>query len=267
MLRRGLIALSLLTVSAPALAQPVFQRTPNLEGTDVTPEWTGDFSFTHRFLVAGGKVSNFPTFFVGLGLPFELALAGRYASNAETVAGQFNEGELFLKKGLLHEDAHFVDLGVALGYNFTANSADGELSLGRSIGPVRLLATTRAFSNGFGKNSLVVGAGAGANVRIFPHLALAGDVFQTLNQANPLGWGVGLQAELPYSPHTVALQVTNVNSVTHQGASIGTGSIRYGFEFSLALNNATRWLMIFQEPEAIEEESNEEEDSAEEMDD
>lgn len=263
----GLIALTLLTLATPALSQPVFQRTPNLDGNYVTPEWTGDLSFTHRFSLAGGKISNFPTFFVGLGLPWELALAGRYATNAETVTGQFNEGEVFLKKGLLHEDAHLIDLGVALGYNLTANSADGELTLGRSIGPVRLLAATRAFSNGFGKNAFVVGAGVGANVRLFPHLALAGDLFQTLNQANPLGWGAGLQAELPYSPHTFAVQVTNVNSVTHQGASVGTGSIRYGFEFSLALNNATRWLMIFQEPEEAEEEGLEEEDTQEETDD
>jgi hypothetical protein len=72
----------------------------------------------------------------------------------------------------------------------------------------------------------------------------------TLNTDHPMAWGVGLQTEIPYSPHSLSLQVSNVNATTMEGSSIGSNLIMYGFEFFVPLNLWERWLVIFHDPPA-----------------
>jgi plastocyanin len=48
-----------------------------------------------------------------------------------------------------------------------------------------------------------------------------------------LAWGAGLQLAIPYSPHTLSLQVTNTNTATLQGVSRGIDRVRGGFEFTI----------------------------------
>ena len=48
-----------------------------------------------------------------------------------------------------------------------------------------------------------------------------------------MAWGAALQLALPYTPHTLSLQVANTNTATLQWASRGTANVRGGFEFTI----------------------------------
>jgi len=51
--------------------------------------------------------------------------------------------------------------------------------------------------------------------------------------AEEVAWGAGLQIEIPYTPHSLSLQVTNTNTATLQGVSRGLDRVRGGFEFTI----------------------------------
>ena len=77
--------------------------------------------------------------------------------------------------------------------------------------------------------------GGGAVLRLNRWFALAGD-FTTLLDRRPgeeAAWGAGLQIAIPYSPHSLSLQVTNTNTATLQGSSRGVDRVRGGFEFTI----------------------------------
>src|SRR5712692_10435906 len=71
----------------------------------------------------------------------------------------------------------------------------------------------------------------GATLRLHRWVALAGDVTTLIDKrpGEKVAWGAGLQLAIPYSPHTVSLQVTNTNTATLQGASRGIDRVRGGF--------------------------------------
>src|SRR5439155_10681733 len=122
-----------------------------------------------------------------------------------------------------------------VGYNKAAESFDAELTVGRSQGRVRLMAVGRFFSNGYHSDTTRYAVGGGAVLRLNRWFALAGDA-TTLIDRRPnekLAWGAGLQIAIPYSPHTLSLQVTNTNTATLQGASRGIDRVRGGFEFTI----------------------------------
>jgi plastocyanin len=77
--------------------------------------------------------------------------------------------------------------------------------------------------------------GAGATLRLNRWFALAGDATSLLDKrtGEKVAWGAGLQMAIPYSPHTLSLQVTNTNTATLQGASRGIDRVRGGFEFTI----------------------------------
>ena len=72
-------------------------------------------------------------------------------------------------------------------------------------------------------------------MRLNRWFALAGDVTTLLDRRTneDPAWGAGLQIAIPYSPHTLSLQVTNTNTATLQGASRGIDKVRGGFEFTI----------------------------------
>jgi hypothetical protein len=242
-----LSSLVALLITTPAIAAPVFQRTPNLDDTATVPEGTSLLELTHRLILTGAKFSNFPTLTLGIGLPWETGLGGKFATNAATTKGVVVDWEVTLAKALLHQEQHWLDLGVKAGYNGVANSGDGELNLARTLGPVRLMAALRGFSNGY-RLGPIAAVGAGLNIKLFPHLALAADVSRTLNTDHPLAWGAGIQAEIPYTPHSLSFQVSNVNATTMEGSSIGSNLIMWGFEFTVPFNMWERWVAIFRDP-------------------
>jgi plastocyanin len=115
---------------------------------------------------------------------------------------------------------------------------DGELSLARRIGPVKILGTVRGISSGYDVQRSLWGVGPGAVVRVTSWLSLAGDVFGLVNAPDGAGlgtaWGAGAQLRIPYSPHTFSIQVTNTQSASIEGSSRGVrGAHMAGFEFTI----------------------------------
>ena len=237
-----------LLFTLPAGAFPVTDKSPNIEGTWV-PEPGLDFTFSHRFTVASGKVSNFPTFTLGSGLWSGGALGLKYATNSALVSGAFNELEFWLKQRLLSEAAGApLSLSVLADYNLTATSLDGEMIAERMLGPIRLAATVRGFSNVAGRGLPGIAAGGNLGWRITDFLWLTGDVVKVLNTDDMPAWGAGVHAVIPFSPHTLGLQVTNANTTTRQGSSVGTSTIFCGFEFSIPFTSVARWVAIVMPP-------------------
>ena len=183
-------------------------------------------------------MSNVPTFLTSYSLPGRTMLGFQYSSNSDLVSRVPNEWELFGRWAPLDSGSESpIDAAVTVAYNDAARSADGELSLGVPAGPLRLLGMVRAFSDGYGAGEGRVAVGGGARIRLNDHLALGGDVTSLLDRddTEEIAWGAGLQIGIPFTPHTLSLQVTNTTSATLQGASRGISDTRWGFEFTIPL--------------------------------
>lgn len=232
----GLLLTGFLTISAPpsgpspAVAQTTLDRTPNIGGAWTNRVGTLHFHFMHRFQVTdppARKVLNSPTFLLAAGLPGETLLGGRYASNSTLVQGQPNEWEIFGRFAPLRmKDGRPFDVGVQASYSGTAESMDGELLLARRFGPLRILGGARAFSSfaGEGEEAALMG---GTSLRLHRHVALAADVAKLLTTNTvDAAWSEGLQLEIPSTPHSLSIQVSNDNTTTLQGSVLGTGVTR-----------------------------------------
>src|SRR5437867_2108217 len=211
--------------------QSVLDRPPNLSGGWLGARGTLQFNFVHRFGVGDAplrKVTNSPTFLLAYQLPVPLLIGFNYATSSDVAAAFPNEWEMFARYGRS---------GVALqaGYNQAAGSADAELTAARAFGPLRAMAVGRVLSNGYHSDTTRYAVGGGATLRLHRWVALAGDVTTLIDKraGEKVAWGAGLQLAIPYSPHTLSLQVTNTNTATLQGASRGIDRVRGGFEFTI----------------------------------
>jgi plastocyanin len=220
-----------LGVSDVASCQSVLERPPNLSGGWLGAPGTLQFNFVHRFGVGDPplrKVTNSPTFLLSYQLPGPLLLGFNYATSSDIAAAFPNEWEVFARYGRS---------GVALqaGYNQAAGSADAELTAVRAFGPLRAMAVGRVLSKGYHTDTTRYAVGAGATLRLHRWVALAGDMTTLINKraGEKVAWGAGLQLAIPYSPHTLSLQVTNTNTATLQGSSRGIDRVRGGFEFTI----------------------------------
>ena len=242
-MRRGL-ALSALLAALPAAApaQGVLDRTPNLDDGWTVPTGVLQFNFLHRFEVSpppARKVTSFPNFRLATGLPYGFNLDLDYATNSTVFTGIPNEYQLALRRPVLREGSGApLDLTATAGYAFAPKSVDGEVTLARRIGRVRLLGTVRGMTNGYDVQRSLWGVGSGAVVRVTSWLSLAGDVFGIVNGPDGAGlgtaWGAGAQLRIPYSPHTFSIQVTNTQSASIEGSSRGvSGAHMAGFEFTI----------------------------------
>ena len=220
-----------LGITDVASCQSVLERPPNLSGGWLGARGTLQFNFVHRFGVGDAplrKVTNSPTFLLSYQLPVPLLIGFNYATSSDVAAAFPNEWEVFARYGRS---------GVALqaGYNQAAGSADAELTGVRSVGRLRLMAVGRLLSNGYHSDTTRYAVGGGATLRLHRWVALAGDVTTLIDKraGEKVAWGAGLQLAIPYSPHTLSLQVTNTNTATLQGASRGIDRVRGGFEFTI----------------------------------
>lgn len=248
-----------------AAAQPLTERTPNLHGTWVTNPWNFHFQFSHRFRVLGqdadvgdiftsGVVQNYPTFDLGLGL-FEGAMAGVEYSTNSRVAGGVNEWQPFVKAAPLRGGGPArASLSLKAAYNGASKSADGELAAELRPGPVILTGALRGFSDGLDglrsadrEGEAALAAAAGAGIRVNRYVTLAADVADLVaGPSGPAAWSAGLHIGIPYTPHTLSLQATNVTSGTLQGTSVGDSTAVYwGFEFTVPFSGFARWGKIF----------------------
>ena len=235
--------LMLMPMAAPADAQTALDRPPNLGGTWVGGPGVVHFHFLHRFVAGDApqrKVNNGPTFLLAAGLPYRTLVGARYSTNSSVVAGIPNEWEFFGRIAALQQSLGApLDASVHAGYNHAAESFDGELTVARRLGRLRVLAIGRGFSDAFNTGESRWAVGGGATLRLTSYVALSGDVVTLLDVDDAdAAWGAGLQLQIPYTPHSLSLQVTNTNSATLQGASIGTGTTRYGFEFTVPVTLA-----------------------------
>jgi plastocyanin len=228
---------------APVAAQSTLERSPNVEGVWTVPPGAVQLNFNHRFRITDAplrKVLNSPTFLVAAGLPARVVAGGRYASNSMLVSGRPNEWELFARWVPWRQEGWGVaDVGVQLSHNGTAGGVDGEVMVGRELGPGRLMAGARAFSAFRGEDAAVAVVVGGA-LRLHRWVALAADVAEVVGGGSVEGtgggvraWSGGLQLAIPYSPHFLSLHVTNVNALTLQGSSVGSTDRRWGFEFTV----------------------------------
>ena len=211
--------------------QSVLERPPNLSGGWLGARGTLQFNFVHRFGVGDAplrKVTNSPTFLLSYQLPLPLLIGFNYATSSDVASAFPNEWEVF---------GRYARSGVALqaGYNQAAGSLDAELTGARTLGRLRLIAVGRLLSNGYHSDTTRYAVGAGATLRLNRWFALAGDATSLLDKraGEKVAWGAGLQMAIPYSPHTLSLQVTNTNTATLQGASRGIDRVRGGFEFTI----------------------------------
>jgi plastocyanin len=236
-------------LAQPAVGQSLLDRPPNVSGNWVGNSGTVYFNFVHRFRATDAperKVSNFPTFLVGAGLPYRLLVGFNYATNSDLAPRYPNEWEFFARHHLLRQDDGApLDLGGQVAYNLAAEGVDGELSLARGLGPLRVLAAARILANPYVAGETRFALAGGATLRVARYLALAGDVAQIMNEddsapSKRAAWSAGLHLAIPYTPHTLSLQATNTNVSTLQGTSRGGDVVRYGFEFTVPLT-LRRW--------------------------
>ena len=232
--------------AGPATGQSLLDRSPNLSGDWVARTGVVQFNFLHRFVRSPAperKVTNFPTFEVGVGLPRRLMLGFHYSTNSTLASRYPNEWEFFLRHGILQQDAGApLDLAGQVGYNLSAEGVDGEVSAARRLGPLRLILAGRVLSDPYVKGEVRAGAGGGFSLQLLRHLAIGADVASVMdrNQARGerIAWSVGVQVAIPNTPHTLSLQATNTNTTTLQGLSVGGDQRRYGFEFTIPITLA-----------------------------
>ena len=222
---------ALVGVSDVASCQSVLDRPPNLSGGWIGPTGTLQFNFVHRFGVGDAptrKVTNSPTFLLSYRLPAPLLIGFNYATSSDIAAAFPNEWEFFARY------AH-GPLALQGSYNQAAASFDAELTAAKKFGAVRAMAVGRLLTNGYNSDTTRYAVGGGAVLRLNRWFALAGDVTSLLERraGEEIAWGAGLQIEIPYTPHSLSLQVTNTNTGTLQGVSRGLDRVRGGFEFTI----------------------------------
>jgi plastocyanin len=218
-------------------AQAATARTTNLSGDWIGNVGTVYFNFIHRFESSPAperKVTNSPTFLLATPVSSYALVGTSYATNS-TLAPRFpNEHEYFLRVAPLREGPGApLDAGVQVGYNDAASGPDAELAVARRIGRLKLMGTGRVLQT-LDADGFEGAYGGGAVLRLGRYVGVAADA-ATLAHRNSerVAWGAGLQFELPQTPHTMSLQVTNVETSTLQGMSRGASRARYGFEYTI----------------------------------
>jgi plastocyanin len=230
-----------LTAAVPLAAQSLLDRPPNVSGEWVAPTGTVQFNFLHRFVASSPperKVTNFPTFVIGAGLPKHTQVGFLYSTNSTIVPNYPNEWEFYGRWLPLSQDAGArFDLGGQVGYNLAVKGLVGEISIGRALGPVRLIGVTRLLDDPSQSGHVDVALGGGLVLRLHRYIALAGDLVTLTQRDSALGekpaWSAGVHVAIPGTPHTLSIQATNTSTATLEGASRGTSQRRYGFEFTI----------------------------------
>jgi len=234
------LLLAPLTTAARLAAQSLLDRPPNVSGDWIAPTGTVQFNFLHRFVASSAparKVTNFPTFVIGAGLPKHTQVGFLYSTNSTLTPNYPNEWEFYGRWLPLSQDRGApLDLGGQVGYNLAVKGLDGEISIARAMGPVRLIGVTRILDDPQGGNADVA-LGGGLVLRLQRYIALAGDLVTLTHRNSVTGekpaWSAGVHVAIPGTPHTLSIQATNTTTATLEGASRGTSQRRYGFEFTI----------------------------------
>jgi plastocyanin len=249
------VAFAALSLAAPPplLGQNLTERPPNLQGTWTLPVGHPLFVLSHRFeLIEGGdELFSVPTFGLGVGLPWGLAVGLDFTTFSEVIPARLtaNEAQYWIR-GRVPAPGR-SELAVIGAYNGAARSADAAITGRLPAGRAQLFAEGRAFSSLFGSGEAGAAAAAGAGLRLTENLSLTGDYGRVVTSDTfPGAWSAAVAVRIPASPHTFSLQATNGGATTLQGASrsktVGPGRVRYGFSFTIPLGGRARWSRIFQ---------------------
>jgi plastocyanin len=237
--RLTLACLVLVGSAAPGLprslaAQSYLERTPHVGGG-----WLGlpgviymdDWALFRSTEPEGDGLLAMPVYRALLSLPWRMLVAGTLAANARPDGTDVVE--LFARwgaPGSLEQDQWAF--GLTGGYSRPAGSLDGELSLWKALGPLRVLAAARGYSDldGRGARAALLG---GALIPVAPGrvpIALAGDVGRVLGDDDGADflWSLGLHAGLPLTPFTVAFQISNARGPSFQGSVVEGQQIHFG---------------------------------------
>jgi plastocyanin len=236
-----LLPSALLAATAPLSAQSLLDRPPNVSGEWIAPRGTVQFNFLHRFVRSDAperKITSFPTFVIGVGLPEHTQLGFLYSTNSTLSPHYPNEWEFYGRWLPVTQEAGApLDVGGQVGYNLAAKGLDGEISIARALGLVRLIGVTRVLDDPSRSGHADVALGGGLVLRLHRYIAVAGDLVTLTHRDSALGekpaWSAGVHVAIPGTPHTLSIQATNTNTATLQGSSRGTSQRRYGFEFTI----------------------------------
>jgi plastocyanin len=221
------------------------ERTTNLSGS-----WTGQTGVLYLGLplrlssvsVAGDRQLRARVGIdAGIGLPRDLLVGGRFAPESAVVPGSPPEWAVLARyRPWAQARGHALDAGTTWSWNGAAGSLDGELSLARWVGPLRLIGAVRTMLNAFGTDSSRIALAGGAVLHPLPGrlpLALAGDVAALSDRVagEELAWSAAVQLGVSFTPHTISVFATNTASPSIQGSSRGDGRTRFGIELSLPI--------------------------------
>lgn len=240
-----LLALLLIcALAGPARAQETLDRAPQLAGGWIGVP--GALEVHLRQLIwrpEGERASLVSTSNLSLGfVAHRRFLVGTtVAVQSSTVPGSPTEWEIFTRARLLDEQRGSpFDASIALAHNGAAGGVDGELSLARWIGRIRILGSARAFSDAFDQGRSRSALGGGLVVHpaegTIP-IGITGDLITLTdrNSGERMAWSAGMNLGIAHTNHTIALFATNGTSGTLQGTSLGTARTRYGVEFTVPM--------------------------------
>lgn len=242
-MRRMLVVLVVLAAVSTLNAQSLLYRSPNLGGTWVQEPGVVQFNFAHRFHVFPRPqyaVANFPTFTFATGLGHGLGLGLHYGTKSLVVAssGSSNEIEWFARWRAFGgpEGSEGFTIGLTPAYNGLAKSADGELDVDWTGGPLTLSGAARIISKPLGRSGTKTAFAGGFVARLTRYIAVSADLGAFVSPTTRAAWSAAVALVIPGSPHTFSLQASNATVNTMQGNSKGTSDMRYGFEFTIPLH-------------------------------
>ena len=250
-MNRTLFAMLTVMGAAPLGAQSLLYRPPNLGGTWVPDGGVVQFNFVHRFYVSPGPshtVVNYPNFTLAAGFGHQVSLGAHFATRS--LAGTFsgaqssNETEVY-GRWRVHGVEGQPGFAVAItpAYNLLAKSADGELGVEWTQGPLTLHGAGRVVSRRLGQSGDAAAAVAGGfNARLNQYIGVSADVGSFVSPTTRAAWSAAINFLIPGSPHTFSLQASNAASTSIQGNSNGVSTssalsnVLYGFEFTIPLH-------------------------------
>ena len=232
-------AIALVLAPAPAAAQSLLQRTPNLTGGWVATPGTLVLDASNRYRsVDGFELLGVPTVTAAYGLPANLLAGATFATQSPVAIGQSTEFEPFVRWApVLERPDRPLQLAAMLALNTASVSVDGEVEAAYRQGGTRVLGALRLFLDGY-SDGLAFAPAAGIVWQPWRGrvpVALAGDLGALLGEdrGETLVWSAGVSAGLPVSTATVAVYATNATSGTLEGRSLGFSRVRVGLQIAV----------------------------------